>query len=115
MDLAVTTRADGIVLLAVCGALDIDTAPRLRDAVHGLLDSGTNRIVVDLAGVDFCDSVGLGTFAYGHNHCRASGGALRLAAPSPFLAGLLATVGLAGPIPIHDTVTAALRASAPVG
>ena len=108
MDVAVTDRADGVVLMAVSGALDIDSAPRLREAMHGALDRGRSRIVVDLGNVEFCDSVGLGTFAYSHNRCVADGGYLRLAAPSPFLAGLLETVGLTGRIPVHATVSDAL-------
>lgn len=108
MDVAVTDCAGGVVLVAVRGALDIDSAPGLREAMHGVLDSGTSRIVVDLGGVEFCDSIGLSTFAYSHNRCVADGGFLRLAAPSPFLAGLLATVGLAGRIPVHATVSDAL-------
>ena len=108
MDVAVTERADGVVLVAVRGALDIDSAPQFRAAMHGALDRGRSRIVVDLGGVEFCDSVGLGTFAYSHNRCVADGGYLRLVAPSPFLAGLLDTVGLTGRIPVHDTVSDAL-------
>jgi anti-sigma B factor antagonist len=87
----------------------------MRNTMHTVLDPGASRIVVDLGGVDFCDSIGLGTFAYSHNHCVAAGGFLRLAAPLPFLARLLDTVGLAARIPIHDTVSAALRSSAPDG
>ncbi|WP_344619236.1 STAS domain-containing protein [Dactylosporangium salmoneum] len=105
-----TNRGDDIVLVSVHGPIDLSTAPQLRDAMHTLFDAGRNRIVIDLAGVDFCDSVGLGTFAYGHNHCVANGGFLRLAAPSRFLAGLLHTVGIAGPVPVHDTVGSALNA-----
>ncbi|WP_432968015.1 STAS domain-containing protein [Dactylosporangium sp. CA-233914] len=108
-----TNRNDGIALVSIRGAIDLTTAPELRDTVHALLDAGRTRIVVDLAGVEFCDSIGLGTFAYGRNHCVASGGFLRLAAPTPFLAGLLRTVGLAGPIPVHTTVTDALRVDTP--
>jgi anti-sigma B factor antagonist len=109
MHLAVTNRDADIALLSIHGAIDLNTAPALRDAVHQLLEAGRTRIVVDLAGVDFCDSIGLGTFAYGRNHCVAAGGFLRLAAPSPFLARLLRTVGLTGPIPVHSTVVEALH------
>jgi anti-sigma B factor antagonist len=113
MHIAVTNRADGIALVSVHGAIDLSTAPHLRDAMHSVFDSGGTRVVVDLAAVDFCDSIGLGTFAYGHNHCVASGGFLRLVAPAPFLASLLCTVGLTGPIPVHDSVEDALRTDAP--
>ena len=63
MDVAVTDRSDGVVVMAVHGSLDIDSAPRLREAMHGALDRGRSRIVVDLGDVEFCDSVGLGTIA----------------------------------------------------
>ncbi|MEU0554377.1 STAS domain-containing protein [Dactylosporangium sp. NPDC006015] len=115
MDVAVTDCAGGVVLLTLRGALDIDSAPQLREAMHGALDRGRFRIVVDLGDVDFCDSVGLGTFAYSHNRCVAEGGHLRLAAPSPFLARLLDTVGLTGRIPVHATVSDALTADLPAG
>ncbi|WP_460492272.1 STAS domain-containing protein [Dactylosporangium cerinum] len=108
-----TDCADGVVLVAVRGALDIDSAPQLREAMHGALDRGRSRIVVDLGDVDFCDSVGLGTFAYSHNRCVADGGYLRLVAPSPSLARLLDTVGLTGRIPVHATVSDALTGAPP--
>ncbi|WP_433199237.1 STAS domain-containing protein [Dactylosporangium sp. CS-047395] len=109
MHVAVTNRDGDIALVSIHGAIDINTAPALRDTMHQLLNAGRTRIVVDLAGVDFCDSIGLGTFAYTRNHCAAAGGFLRLAAPSPFLSRLLTTVGLTGPIPVHPTVTDALH------
>ncbi|WP_426514334.1 STAS domain-containing protein [Dactylosporangium sp. McL0621] len=109
MHVAVTNRDGGIVLVSIHGAIDINTAVALRDTMHQLLESGNTRVVVDLAGVDFCDSIGLGTFAYTRNHCHAAGGFLRLAAPTPFVARLLRTVGLTGPIPVHDTVAEALN------
>jgi anti-sigma B factor antagonist len=113
MHVAVTNREDGVALVSVHGPIDLSTAPQLREAMHALFDTGQARIVVDLADVHSCDSIGLGTFAYGHNHCVASGGFLRLAAPPPRLANLLRVVGLTGPIPVHDTVADALRAGAP--
>jgi anti-sigma B factor antagonist len=113
MDVAVTNREDGTALMTIVGAIDLTTASDLRHAMHGVLDRGACRVVVDVSGVEFCDSIGLGTFAYAHQHCTASGGSLRLASPTPFLARLLQTVGLAGPIPVHDSVDAALLASAP--
>ncbi|MFI5907781.1 STAS domain-containing protein [Dactylosporangium sp. NPDC051541] len=109
MHIAVTNRDDGITLVGLAGTIDINTAPALRDTMHQLLDEGRTRIVIDLAGVTFCDSIGLGTFAYTRNHCQAAGGFVRLAAPTPFMARLLRTVGLAGPIPVHATVTEALH------
>ncbi|MER7007620.1 STAS domain-containing protein [Dactylosporangium sp. NPDC000555] len=113
MQVAVTNREDGVAVVAVYGSIDVDTAPELRKTMHALFDAGGTRVVIDLSGVEFCDSIGLGTFAYGHNHCVASDGFLRLVGPSPFLARLLRTVGIAGPVPVYDTLGDALSAGPP--
>ena len=48
---------DGVIRLS--GDLDAHTAPRLDDVVRELLESGADRIVVDMGGVEFVDSSGL--------------------------------------------------------
>ncbi|MFB9177881.1 STAS domain-containing protein [Dactylosporangium sucinum] len=108
MDVTVTNPSSDVALVTVQGAIDVDTAAGLRAALEHLLDVGTHRIVVDLGGVDFCDSIGLGTLAYTHTTCTAGGGYLRLTAPTPFMQRLLTTVGLTPPIPVFPTVEAAL-------
>jgi anti-anti-sigma factor len=106
MDLAVTSSS-GTTVMSLTGQLDIDTAPRLREAVGDLLRRSVNRIVVDLGGLTFCDSIGLSTFVVAHRGCTAAGGHLRLAAPNPFMWRVVSVVGLPGRLPIYRTVVAA--------
>jgi anti-anti-sigma factor len=110
MQLWLTRRDDGLVVLGMRGALDIDTAPVLRESVDGLLSEPTPRIVIDLSGVTFCDSIGLGTFAYAHTSCVARGGFLRLAGPTPFLVRVLDTVGLSDKVGVYESVEKATAA-----
>jgi anti-sigma B factor antagonist len=49
--------ADPGLLLAPVGELDIATAPELRSTIADALDSGVARLVVDLSGLSFLDSV----------------------------------------------------------
>jgi anti-anti-sigma factor len=105
---------DGAVLMAVRGNLDIDSAPVLRDNVIAVLATATCRVVVDLGGLDFCDSVGLSTLVDAHLACQARGGYFRLAEPSAFLTRILTVVGLSRRLAIYDTVDAAL-ADEPAG
>jgi len=49
--------ADGVI--SVSGDLDAHTATRLDEAIAELVGSGAERIVVDMAGVEFVDSSGL--------------------------------------------------------
>jgi anti-anti-sigma factor len=66
---------DGVVVLAVSGELDVFTA-RLDGELLALSGAGHHRIVLDVAGLGFCDAPGLGVLI------RARGRAeRRLAAP----------------------------------
>jgi anti-sigma B factor antagonist len=57
VDVAHTT---GAVLVTVSGELDADTAPELTPYLDHL-GARSGRVVLDLRGVTFCDSVGLAT------------------------------------------------------
>jgi anti-sigma B factor antagonist len=107
MDVSVTEDS-GAVVVAVRGHLDLDHAPLLTACLNDVLRRPRPRVVVDLSGVEFCDSIGLSTFVVGHHRARAAGGWLRLAAPGEFLEQLLDTVGLARRIGVHPTVADAL-------
>ena len=52
---------EGIVILDLKGRLVVgDAASRLRDETLSLASAGHNKVVLNLAGVDFIDSTGLG-------------------------------------------------------
>ena len=99
--------AHGATVVALHGDLGVDSAPQLRTLLTDLIDRSTNRIVVDLGPLVFCDSIGLSAFVDAHHRCARAGGYLRLAAAAPFLRQILAVVGLLGPIAVYDTVPAA--------
>jgi len=100
--------AIGAVTVALHGQLDLDAAPRLQAAFDGLRERSVNRVVVDLAELRFCDSIGLSALVVAHNYCTAAGGYLRLAAPSEFMVRVLSVVGITGALPVYRTVPAAL-------
>lgn len=64
--------------LVVGGEIDLATAPALREQLLGLVGEGYEHIEVDLDGVDFCDSTGLGVFVGAHRRLRAIDGTLVL-------------------------------------
>jgi len=71
---------DNAVVLEVEGRLTAAVAPQLRAEVSDLVDAGKTAIVVDLAGVDFIDSSGLGALIGALKATRVAGGDLRIAA-----------------------------------
>ena len=43
-----TSEIDGYTLVNVAGEIDLYTAPRLKEAVSGLIEEGTHNLVIDL-------------------------------------------------------------------
>jgi anti-anti-sigma factor len=108
MDIEVTSRSDDpVTVVALRGALDVDSCAELPTVLTKLTARGAVRIVVDLGGLTFCDSIGLSALVDAHRHCHQAGGYLRLAAATPFLLRTLAVVGLLRRLPVYPTVQAA--------
>jgi phospholipid/cholesterol/gamma-HCH transport system permease protein len=58
--LAVTDRPQGDRVLALSGRLDAESIPVVwRDALSAVREAGSRDIVVDAAGVDYCDGAGI--------------------------------------------------------
>ena len=92
--------------------LDLDTAAALHTALEQALDRPAPRVVVDLSGLQFCDSTGLSAFVVGGKRAAGQGGWLRLAAPSDWMRGLFDTLGLTHRLVVYPDVAAALAAPA---
>jgi len=60
------------------GELDSYTAPDLRDAFAGVTESGHRIVVVDMAGLSYIDSTGLGVLVAALKRLRDQRGELRL-------------------------------------
>ena len=97
------------MVLAISGELDLYTGPQLRDAVLAATDDGRDHIAVDLNGVTFIDSTGLGVLVACLKRVRERDGALTLIAPdtSPLIR-LLSLTGLQEILPTHPTLAAAI-------
>ncbi len=84
MSLEVQTRQTdaGVTVVAPSGRLDVAGAPTLKAAIGDLVKTGTPRLVIDMEGVSFVDSTGLGSVIAALKLARSSKGDLRLAAPN---------------------------------
>lgn len=61
MDLVVTSRSDGdLVIAEVAGDIDVASAGRFRDELGRIVAATTSHVVVDMCKVPFLDSTGLG-------------------------------------------------------
>ncbi|WP_426505004.1 STAS domain-containing protein [Dactylosporangium sp. McL0621] len=73
LEITVTGRSGGTVLVAVDGELDYDTADDLRAILFDALDEARAAVVLDLAGLRFLDSSGLGVIVGGWQRARVTG------------------------------------------
>ncbi|GAA2449633.1 STAS domain-containing protein [Streptomyces mauvecolor] len=69
-------------VLRVSGELDLVTSPRLRRQVHDAVAEGRRDLVLDLSGVQFCDSSGVGVLIAARRLMRSCQGRLRLILPA---------------------------------
>lgn len=121
MELSVAQGADGAPsVVTVSGEVDVHSAPQLRDGLISVLAGGdntasaaANAVVVDLTGVSFLDSTGLGALVAARTLAGERGVALRLACTSQRIVKLFTITGLDGVFEIHDSLAAALAAGTP--
>jgi anti-sigma B factor antagonist len=90
------SRAHDIEIVKLVGELDTLTAVDLRAELTALLSERPppGVVEIDLAGVTFLDSLGLGTLVVGQRICAQLGVRLRVCSPSPFAERLLEVSGV---------------------
>lgn len=111
MDLGLdVSEHNGHTVLAVKGEVDVYTAPRLRERLVELVTEGKRKIVVDLEGVDFLDSTGLGVLVGGLKRLRSNDGEMSLVSTQSRILKVFEITGLTKVFSIHDSVEAATAA-----
>lgn len=107
MELRVSSRTHGDhTVVAVAGEIDLYTAPRLQGALTAVvMGEGAARVVVDMAGVEFCDSTGMNVLLAALRRARERGGELVLAGPRPAVRKILQVTGLESVFTVIDDLT----------
>lgn len=109
MDMTVGVEdLEGWALVRVSGDVDVATAPRLREQLIGIISGGQPRLVLDLDGVDFLDSTGLGVVVSVLKRTRTHGGDLRLVCTRSSVRRIFELTGLDLAMPLADSPAAAL-------
>ncbi|MEU2062412.1 STAS domain-containing protein [Streptomyces sp. NPDC013455] len=95
-------------VLGIAGELDYASAPELRERITTLALQPGQRLVLDLADMDFCDSSGITALIAARNHAHAARADIALAAVPPNTLRILRIVGLDQVFTLHpdsDTAT----------
>jgi anti-sigma B factor antagonist len=98
---------DVIIITPHADRIDGDGAGELQDELLGAVARGHGRILLDLGGVAFIDSMGLAAILTALR-AMGDGGDLRLCAPRPEVRSIIELARLHRVVPVFDTVAAAL-------
>ncbi len=86
--------ADHVLVVALAGALDYTNAERLRQDVEAALGEEHRELVLDLSGVNFCDSTGIRILLSVRKLMQERDGAVTLASLNARLARIFRVTGL---------------------
>lgn len=113
-DLEISTRREeGWDVVKVAGEVDLATAPRLREALSGLIGEAGSRVVADLRRVSFIDSSGVETLLEAHKELGRAGGRLAVVcARGGPVAKVLGITGLDKVLSLHGSVEEAIGRTA---
>lgn len=99
---AAGVQAAGVQVAALTGEVDLHSAAALRERLDALLAGETPRIVLDLDGVGFLDSTGLGTLVAVQSSAAEKGGAFALVCTQQRILKLFAITGLQSVFRFYD-------------
>ncbi len=100
-------RTDRYVVLMPKGKFNLISAPSAKAHIDALVAAGQSRIVVDLSGVDFIDSSGLGALIGALKSARLASGDVRIAAAGEQVRAVLSLTNLDRILVPFETVEAA--------
>ncbi|KAB2349641.1 STAS domain-containing protein [Actinomadura rudentiformis] len=111
----VLERVEGTVtVVTLAGDLALGSAEEVRDRLAGLVrgavGEGRRDLLLDLAGVDFMDSMGLRVLIHVFRRVQEAGGRMALSAVQPRAGRALDVTGLNASLDIYSTTEEALTA-----
>ena len=100
-----------VQVLSLSGYLDGHTVVELERRLDGLLSAGKNRLVLELSGLAYIASAGVGAFINCQHQVKRAQGNLQLVNPTPSVREIFAILGLESLFVIHDTTDAGIAAA----
>ena len=106
-----TREIGAVVVVEIVGRLTLtDGHTQLRDLVHVSAANGTKKFILNLAGVDFIDSYGVGELVRSYSVVRQMGGEVKLGGVSQAVLGVLEITHLNNFFAIYSQEGAAVQA-----
>jgi anti-sigma B factor antagonist len=102
---------EGVQILKLTGYLDGHTFIELERKLEQLFKLGKARLVMDLSGLTYIASAGVGAFINGQHQAKKNHGSLELANAGPHIKEIFDILGLDAIFTIHTTLNEAVRAA----
>jgi anti-sigma B factor antagonist len=113
VELVVTDRPENAVsVVSVTGEVDVHSAPGLHEGLEAQLGRDLRGVVVDLTGVAFLDSTGLGALVSARTAAGERGVALPVVCCSDRILKLFTITGLDGVFSLFEDVDSAVASAA---
>lgn len=109
MKIKVSEKYSAVVVELKGNVMGGPEAQEFSDLLHKFLDEGKKNVVVDLAGVKFMNSSGLGMLISGYTTMKNGGGALKLANATEKINSLLVITKLITIFENFDSVDEAVK------
>ena len=96
MDIKVSTRSirDLAQVVEVQGEIDVYTSPRVKETINELIEKGHYHLVINLEGVRYIDSTGLGVLIGALKKVREHSGRILLVCTNPQIKKIFNITGL---------------------
>jgi anti-sigma B factor antagonist len=110
----VDDRHPGVVVVRLAGELDVGTTAMFRQVVTPYAGSG-REVLLDLSGLAFCDSTGMGAMVSMYRAATAAQARLHVCGPQPQMRKTLEVIGLDQVFVMHPDLATALTSVRPRG
>ena len=101
------TYHHGIAVLAITGEMDLATAPAVEHAIAAVLAQDPPSLIIDLSGVQFLGSIGVGALVKARNYF-ADGDRFSVVAHSRMTSRVIQLLGMERVLSLQKTVEEAL-------
>lgn len=111
MDIKIETRqmADGTQAIEVHGEIDVYTSPKVKEIITELIEKGNYLLIINLEGVRYIDSTGLGVLIGALKKVREKDGCINLVCNNPQIKKIFNITGLVKIFGIFKTEEEALK------
>ena len=108
MDISEDRNADAVIV-ALSGKLDATSAKKFEDKILSLINSGAQRLVVDLSQLDYVSSSGLRVFLVAAKRLQPTDGKFALCGMQDHIRQLFDLAGLSSILSIYGSRAEAVK------